>query len=258
LKLFNVGNSKKEKLQFKSRFREYDGYNILLFLLNIYENTELKTLIAIILREFYCYDAIPEERKIIIDVLVDYLKDYVGRLNKSIEDKNIFIVIRGLIGVWLNNKNRKSLVDMGVVSLLLPVIEASDIKVLKNVICLLSNVCYVESVEDKNSIINHNVFNVFYEKLSELSPPPCLVIEIVRGVDKLLVSNPSGVKFFLETPLIRAMFEIFNSSNIIDIISYISNCFSKCCDTYENDCCLVENKVVDSMINIIEMYMFLR
>jgi hypothetical protein len=273
LELFYNDNSKEEKLRFKSKFSEYDGYNILFFLLNIYENTELKLLTAVILGKFSCYDVIVEEGKIIIDILVNYLKDYVGRLNKNTEDKNIFSVIGGLIGISLNDKNKKLFIDMGIVSLLLPVIETSDINALRNAVCLLSNICCIESVEDKNSIINLNVFNTFYKKLLKISPSPpqkmvfenyYLVAEIVRGISNLFISNPSGVKSFLKTNLIPVLLWTFNSSiaiikttfnkNINDIILRISNCFSKCCDTYENVCYLVENEVVDFMINVIEIY----
>jgi hypothetical protein len=282
-KLFNINNSKEEKDQFKSKFFEHDGYNVLLFLLNIYENTELKLLTAVILARFSYYYAIAEEEKIIIRILINYLKDYVGgggglNRNENTEDENMSDVLGGLIIVSLDDKNKESLVDMGIIPVLISIIktETSGIGVLKDKFCLLSNICYVESVEYKNLIIHLNVFDIFYEKLSELFPSHAkritfgnyyLVHHIVRAIEKLLISNISGVESFLKTPLVPVMLRAFNSSitmvntttacnkkTIVNIISCIFKCFSKCCNTYEDACVLVENGVIDSMMKVIDGY----
>jgi hypothetical protein len=72
-KLFTSGN-KKKYIQFRSKLKECDCFNTLLFLLNIYENISLKVRISIILGNFYKYIVIPNEGKIIINILINYLK----------------------------------------------------------------------------------------------------------------------------------------------------------------------------------------
>jgi hypothetical protein len=68
------------------------------------------------------------------------------------------------------DENIKILFDGGIIPLLLPLVDSSVTNVWKKTVLLLSNICNTKSVEDKNSIINCGIFDVFHKKLSEISP----------------------------------------------------------------------------------------
>jgi hypothetical protein len=178
--------------------------------------------------------------------------------------------------VNISRGDNKELFYGGIIPLLLPLVNSSDTDVWKKTVLLLSNICIclVKSVEDKNSIINCGIFDVFYKKLLEISPfPPQKIISsnyfsisrIIGVIDNLLKFNRSGVTFFLKTPLIPLLLHTLNSTisigntssdkDIGDIQLCICHCFLNCTiDCYENTLFLVEMKVIDSLLNIIEMY----
>jgi hypothetical protein len=107
--LFTNSSTKDEKKQFELLFKEANGYNILLFFLNIYKNDEQKELIAIILGNFYSYINIPEEGKIIINILINSLKKNIKNnfTDVSIKER-IRRVLGGLIHISLNEENKLS------------------------------------------------------------------------------------------------------------------------------------------------------
>jgi hypothetical protein len=149
-KLF-YGSSKEEYIEFRSKFEECDCFNTLLFLLNIYENISFKVRVSIILGNFYKYIVIPNKGKIIINILINYLKEQSTK--KSNEDENnefMMSVLNTFINISLGDDNEKILFDGGIIPLLLPLINSSD----TNVCLLLNNICAIKSVENKNSIIN--------------------------------------------------------------------------------------------------------
>jgi hypothetical protein len=84
-------------------------------------------------------------------------------------------------------------------------------------------------------------------------------------MNNLLISNRSGVTSFLKTPLIPLLLHTLDSTisientsidkNIGGIQLNICDCFLNCtAHFYENTLLLVEMKVIDSLLNIIEMY----
>jgi hypothetical protein len=88
---------------------------------------------------------------------------------------------------------------------------------------------------------------------------------IIGGIDNLLYSNRSNVTFFLETPLIPLLLHTLDSTisigntssdqNVGKIQLNICYCFLRgTFHCYEDTVLLVEMKVIDSLLNIIEMY----
>jgi hypothetical protein len=275
-KLFDDG-VEEECIQYQSKLEECDCFNTLLFLLNIYQNISFKVQISVILGNFYKYNDVPDKEKLIFDILINYLKEQSTK--KSNQNKNnefMICVLNTLVNITVGRsyRNKKFFFDGGIIPLLLPLVDSSDTNVWKKTFFLLSNICNTESVEDKNSIINCDIFNVFHKKLLEISPPPpqkiissnyFLIYRIFLGIHHLLISNPSGVTSFLKTPLIPLLLHTLDSTisigntssdeDIGNIQLYICKCFWRCTDhCYEDSLLLVEMKVIDSLLNIIEMY----
>jgi hypothetical protein len=215
------GSSEEECIQFQSMLKECGCFNILLSLLNSYEDISLRLQISIILGNLYSYIVIPDEGKIIVDILINYLKEQ--SIRKSSEDENnklMVSVLEALIKISTGD-NEKILLDSGIIPSLLPLINSSDTNVWRKTILLLSNICFIKSAEDKNSIINYGIFDAFHKKLLEISPfPPQKMISsnyysiycIIGGIDNLLESNRCGVNSFLKTPLIPLLFYTLNST----------------------------------------------
>jgi hypothetical protein len=229
------------------------------------------------LGRFYSYIVIPNEGKIVVNILINYLKEQSTK--KSNEDENEKLrmkVLGALINISLEgNINTKILFDSGIIPLLLLLIDSSDSIVLQRTVLLLSNICNIESVEDKDSIINCGIFDVFHKKLLGISPSPpqkmissnyYSICRIIVGIDNLLISNYSNITSFLKTPLIPLLLHTLDSTisigntsfdkNVGNIQLYICNCFWDCTvHCYEDTLLLVEMKVIDSLLNIIEMYL---
>jgi hypothetical protein len=220
-KLFN-GSNKEECIRFRSRLEECDCFNTLLFLLNIYENISFKVRISIILGNFYKYIVIPEEGKIIINILINYMKEQSTKeLNQDENSKLMISVLKAFVNITLRVDNKKALLDGGIIPSLLPLVNSSDTNVWQDTVLLLCNICAIKSVEDKNSIVNCGIFDVFHKKLLEISPfPPQKMISsnyysiycIIAGIGNLLNSNPSGVTSFLKTPLIPLLLHTLDST----------------------------------------------
>jgi hypothetical protein len=195
---------------------------------------------------------------------------------KSNEDENnelMISVLKAFVNISVEVDNEKVVLDGGIITLLLPLVNSSYTNVWKYTVLLLSNICNIESVEDRNSIINCGIFDVFHKKLLEISSSPpqkmissnyFLINRIIVGIDHLLSSNHSGVTSFLKTSLITLLLHTFDSTISIGNTSsdeYIGNiqlnicrCFLRCTHCYEDTLSLVEMKVIDSLLNIIEMY----
>jgi hypothetical protein len=276
-KLFDVDSNKEEQLNFELQFSECDGYDTLLFLLSVYKDTLLRLKIACVLGKFYSHVVIPEEGKIIINILINYLKEKNSSecaFRSYNENLVLLDILKSLICISLNNENIKILLDAGIISLLFHFFNTSKLKKsLINFITLLSNICNVTSIEDKNRIINSGLFDFFHEKLLEMSSSKEMVWEkrefvncIVKGIKELLVSNFTFVTSFLKTPAVLPLLSTLKSAislgtktfddDIGEIQANICNCFLECTyHSYEDICCLFKNNVVDSMMNIIEMYL---
>jgi hypothetical protein len=265
-------SSKEECIQFRSKLEECDCFHTLLFLLNIYENISFKVRISIILGNFYKFIAIPNEGKIIIDIFINYLKEQ--STEKSNEDENnelMISVLRVLADISLKVDNEKILSGGGIIPLLLPLVSSLDTNIWQNTVFLLSNICCTTSYKNRESIINCGIYDVFHKKLLEISPfPPQKMISsnyfsisrIIAGINKLIIVNRTS---FSKTPLIPLLLHTLDSTisirntssdeNIGKIQEYICNCFLSCSFlSYENMLLLVEMKVIDSLLNIIEMY----
>jgi hypothetical protein len=175
------------------------------------------------LGNFYKYIVIPNEGKIIINILINYLKEQSTK--KPNEDENDKLVENAL-GTLVNitfavDEGKKVLFGSGIIPLFLPLVNSSDTIVWQRTVILLGNIAYIESVEDKNSIISCGIFDVFYKKLLEISPlPPQKIISsnyfsiycITLGINNLLTSNRSNITSFLKTPLIPLLLHTLDST----------------------------------------------
>jgi hypothetical protein len=220
-KLFNQCG-KEERIQFKIKLEGCHFFGTLFSLLNIYEDISLRLLISIILANMCKYVFVTEEQPIIIDILINYLKKQSTK--KPNEDKNKISVLNALVNITEGGskyKNKKVVLDGGTIPLLLPLVDSSDTIVWQRTVTLLSNICTIRSVEDKNSIIKYGIFDVFHKKLLEISPfPPqkmissnyFLIYRIIAGIDNLLHFNRSGVISFLKTPLIPLLLHTLDST----------------------------------------------
>jgi hypothetical protein len=262
--------------QFQSKLQECDCFSTFLILLNIYENVSLKVRISIILANFSMFFIISNTEKIIVDILISYLKEQsTKKLNEDENNKLMISVLNALVNITLGgDENRKILFDGGIIPLLLPLVNSSDTIVWQRTVFLLGNICFIKSVEVRNSIINFGIFDVFYKKLLEISPFPQQkiissnyqsVIHIIIGINNLLFSNHSGVISFFKTPLIPFLLHTLDSTisientssnkDIENIQLSICKCFLSCSfHCYEDTLLLVEMRVIDLLLNIIEMY----
>jgi hypothetical protein len=184
-------------------------------------------------------------------------------------------LLRGLIGISRNDENIKHLIDKEEITpFLYDLINTSSKDIYENAICLLSNICNFPSVKEKNNIIKSGVFNILRKKLLEISPPPPgkilphnyrPIYFIISAINNLLISNSFGASSFLNTPLISVFLWTFDSTitltmtssdeDIYDIQEEIYGCFVDISSfSYNNVYRLIESKVIDYMINIIEKY----
>jgi hypothetical protein len=130
-KLFTHGD-KEECIQFRSKLEEYDCFNTLLFLLNIYGNMSFKVGISIILGNFYKYIILPKEGKIIINILINYLKEQsTEKSNEDKDNKLVGNILGSLVSISSleGDENRKILFDGGIIPLLFPLVDSSDMNV---------------------------------------------------------------------------------------------------------------------------------
>jgi hypothetical protein len=161
-----------------------------------------------------------------------------------------------------------------IISLLFNMVNSSEKNEYENSIILLNNIYFHSSIEEKNNFIKSGIFNIFHKKLLEISPPPpqnilshnyYSISYIIQGIDNLLYLNSSGISSFLKTPLIPLLLQILHSTftltitssdeNIFDIQEYICRCFlCVTLSSYDDVCKLIELKMIDIMINIIEKY----
>jgi hypothetical protein len=262
--------NKQEELRFESQFLECDGYNTLLFLLSVYENSSLRVGIAAVLGNFYAYAVIPENGRIIVDIMGNFLKEHsLKRINKDDDNELMVNVLGSLIRISFNDENNNILLNSGIVSTLFYFVNYEDVFV------ILCNICSTRFIECRNRMISNGIFDVFYWKLLEISPPPpqkmipgnyqCISC-IVDGINHLLKTNLINIIFFLKTKLIPLLLLTLNSAisiedgtsnKIIGEIQYfICSCFVEC-SYYSSEVMyfLFENKIIDSMMNIIEMYL---
>jgi hypothetical protein len=173
-----------------------------------------------------------------------------------------------------NEKNKQIFFDKGIIDILLILVSDSQNPILSKTALLLWNICYIPSVEAKNAIIKKDVFNILHRRLSELSPSPPQQMKpddyysvycIVGSVNNLLVSNPSGVIPFLNSPLVpvfswtlKSSMSLLNTSsdeNIQNIFRWICTSFCSCARLpYENIIRFMEIKLGDLMLSVIEKY----
>jgi hypothetical protein len=276
--LFCRSSNEEECIQFRSKLEECDCFNTLLSLLNIYENISFKVRISIILGNFYKYIVIPNEGEIIVEVLINYLKE---RSDKDEDVELMASVLNALVNISIEeNKNMGFFFRNGITPLLLPLINSSDANVWKKTVHFLSNICSTNYDE----IINCDIFDVFHKKLLEISPSPpqkiislnyCSIHHIVTGINNLLFFGCTYLDTFFKTPLIPLLLHTLDSTisirstsssdedfgdvssdqDIDDVQLSICNCFFRCSiRCYEDNLLLVEMKVIDSLLNIIEMY----
>jgi hypothetical protein len=227
------------------------------------------------LGNFYFCIEIPEEGRIIIDTLINSLrKNSKNNLKEISIIEHIKRLLRGFIGISRSDENINHLIDKEeIIPLLFDLINTSSTDIYENAICLLRNICYIPSVEERNNIIKNGVFNILHKKLLEISPPPPQKIlshnyrsigHIIGTINNLLHLNSTGASFF-NTLLIPVLLCTLDSTitltmtssdeDIYDIQECICGCFvNVSSSSYNNVCRLIESKVIDCMINIIEKY----
>jgi hypothetical protein len=133
-----------ECIRFQSKLEECGCFNTLHFLLNVYEDISLRLRISIILGNFYKYVIIPDKGKIIINVLIDYLKEQSTKQSSEDEDNKLMIsVLKAFLSISLIDENDKTLFDIGIIPLLLPLVNSSDTNVWQRTVLLLSNICCI-------------------------------------------------------------------------------------------------------------------
>jgi hypothetical protein len=195
-------------------------------------------------------------------------------LNEESDAERINRLFSALISISIDPKNKNILVDKDIISPLLCLINNPRRIIYEDAIVLISNVCDIPCVEEKNNIIKRDVFTIFHMKLLEISPPlhgninqldyPS-VKSILIAINNLLSSNPSGVSCFVKTPLIPVILSTLdsvtsvaagsNQQNIFKIQRWICSCFLMCSlHSYEDMVELVNLKVVDKMVSLIELY----
>jgi hypothetical protein len=105
IELMSTSSSKEEVTNFQSQFSNGDGYNTLLFLLSVYEDKRIKERISIVLGVFYFNMVVPEEGRIVIDILINVLREYSTKeLEKSIVD-HLVEVLGALMNITVNVNN---------------------------------------------------------------------------------------------------------------------------------------------------------
>jgi hypothetical protein len=123
LKLFSLFTTDEEDDECQKRFKDADGYNLLLFLLKSYSNIYLKEQIAIILGRFHDKITIPSKEKIIIDILLNGFKNNTSTqssLKSSTE--HITNIINALISISRSDENSMILYNDGIIPLSIPYI----------------------------------------------------------------------------------------------------------------------------------------
>jgi hypothetical protein len=119
VKLMNASGSREEITNFQSQFSNADGYNTLLYILSVYENNKIRERICITLGRFYERVAIPEEGKIVIDILISVLREYTTiRLEKSFVD-HLVSALGALLKITVNDDNAQTAYDKGILKLLM-------------------------------------------------------------------------------------------------------------------------------------------
>jgi hypothetical protein len=272
--LMSVGSTEDERTQFKSQFSDADGYNTLVYLLSVYEDKKYKERISIILGRFYYDIEIPKEKIIIIDILINSLKEYIENKENNSDENHISNILGAMINSTLNQKNKQIFYDKGIIDILLVLISNSKGVIFRNSVALLINICLISSNEVKNAIIKKDIFILLHKRLSELSPSPPQQIKpdnyfsvycIIGSVYDLLSSNLSGVIPFLNSPLIPVFYSTLESSisllntssdqDLQNIFRFICGSFCSCAKLpYENISLFIEMKGEDSMLNVIEKY----
>jgi hypothetical protein len=140
--------NKEECIQFQSKLEKCDCFNTLLFLLNINENISFKVRISIILGNFYKYIVIPNEGKIIINILINYLKEQSTKKSNKDENNELLIsVLNASVNISTGDNEKV-------------------VFIWKKTVLLLSNICFIKSAENKNSIINCGIFDVFHKNFT--------------------------------------------------------------------------------------------
>jgi hypothetical protein len=217
---------------------------------------------------------IPSEGIIIIDTFINSLKEYITEKQSKSEENHILNLLSVLINFTLIEKNIQIFFEKRIIDILLVLVSDSQNHILCKSVALLWSICCIPSVEAKNTIIKKDIFNILHRRLSELSPSPPQQMKpddyhsvscIVGSVKNLLVSNPSGVIPFLNSPLIpvfswtlESSMSLLNTSsdvNVLNIFTFVCESFYSCAELpYENIILFMEMKGGDLMLNVIEKY----
>jgi hypothetical protein len=272
IKLFGGNIQLKQKKEYQKTMEDVKGYEKLLKLHSKYQNINRKEKISIILGRFCSFLKIQPEYETIITTLNLGLTNPLTTTNKL----HIDHIICSLISLSLDTENEEILIDCGVIPNIIPLIKNEDSEIWKDSIILVSNISFVNSIEKKLKIINTGLFDVFYEKMLQISPqPPALIsFDNFYSLSRIclcvyrLVSNKNftGVDSFLKTPLIRCLLWTLRSvssvaitpsctDNVVKLQKWICSCFLKCVKSSFEHCHLFINfGVIDELFELVEIH----
>jgi hypothetical protein len=229
IELMSSFSSKEERTNFQSQFSNADGYNTLLYVLSVYEDKINKERICIVLGLFYDCIMVPEEGKIVINILINVLREYSTKKLEMSFVYHLVDVLGALLNITVNVNNKQTVYDKGILNTLLPLIETSKGSVLGKAVNVLGNIAAISSLDVVNGIIKADVFDILHKRLVDMSPEPpkrmvagdyFCVSRIIMLVNNLLISNPSGAKPFLDSPLILVLnLTLESSMSLLDTSS---------------------------------------
>jgi hypothetical protein len=163
--IFNKFTRKEDCIDASNRLQNCNACKILSSLLNQYTEAKHKEDLAIILGKFYYKVTIPPEGEPIIKILVNMLK--------NINPNNDFsaVIIQTLISITLGAENEIKIFNNNAIPILFPFLLKGKKPVDNLAALLLRNVCVSIPLESRNEIVNLGIYDVFFQKLSEILSP---------------------------------------------------------------------------------------
>jgi hypothetical protein len=179
-----------------------------------------------------------------------------------------------MVAISLGVNNEQTLYDKDILNTLFPLMQSPENTVWRKAVTLLRNISAIQSVEAKNAVIEKDIFNILHKKLLEISPEPLrkmdlgdyyCIYTIIIIVNNLLISNPSGVELFLDSPLIPFLNCILDSSislldtssdeNLQGIFKDICSLYVKCSKPpFEKISRFIKLNGADTMLSVIEKF----
>jgi hypothetical protein len=210
VKLFKGISITEESKKYTAEFTKLDGCGKLFFWLNTSTNMKRKEQILIILGLFINGSTLSGCNKIIVEILKEV------QSSPAPDTNHLYNIIYTLISIsFSSSENQMLFIDSGIITVLFPLMDYEI--VWRNTIILLHNICLVNTNLKKNEIIKTSIFNIFYRRLLEISPPPFVIILpdnfyslslICSAICNLVLKNSEGVDVFVCSPLVHLLVTI--------------------------------------------------